>query len=916
MRKIKNTGIYLERSEFQVHRNEERGWDFWDPDFQVILRSIEDCDKFFPRAVRPEGKSGGVMFSLGEGDSEKLCRSHRLRSKRLPLRVVNKFVLAMQKVREVVGDDPARLRTWDMMRLPDPDRQPERYRIYGPFWNRHLAILWGYDSSDEDGNKLPNMNVDESVQRLRSYADKYYGIKVFGILLLRMILLLVLLGCLACAGKYGLNRFEAHKAMLAAIPRCSICGEVLDGSICRNVCLTCGMHRIQIDKRGKKAMKSHVECEFCSQTKTLNRRSPVTMLPAGVVNEGDIVCFRAAKSGTFCSTDWMDVHADANRNVYYAWNHAGDYSVKWMPDDNDANSLEVEFTVHVRSRSRNVYEPARQASFVFERKYDDMGKLSEVLVRNCSFDDRTGKINDEFYISWRQNSEFLPFTNLTERKNSQMLALANDEEPRIVTLRMSSPDGFSSDFSLPLDLNRKCTFPQDEAISVNPPIAVVGETVLMQGHTWKFGMSDTLNVNLNGMHHVYEAPIDVIDCAFAKAGNVELTVADTSNGTSASCPCEVRTLASIGPRLLDLSPPSVKIGSEVVASDVSGMNDIVRSDIRWARNRDFISMRDGKSVQSFGVPGIYEVSIRLWKYDGTFVEETRNVNVVDDKWQVLLSVEPNPAYPGQNIILKDMSVIPPGGSVVSRDIRWYPDTEFNPLPGDRVHRTFRQSGNYKAVVRLLDSEGHFHYGQAGVTIAESGCATPIMRLSAYSIQPGQGVWITDLSHSSNDCEIVKREFRKDAFHVFEEMDARNVLVQYDEPGKYAPELKVTCKHGFQNVETAQVIVRAEKPAFAPEKELFEMHIQSQKMVAGGSMLELSCRVDSRNAENIAGDYNITYFTIGGCEAVARHGDEFVFHVLPGGVHEVILEIKYTDKSGQDCACQVNVPSVETELRIK
>ena len=39
MRKVRGKGIVIEYKDFHVHRNTEMGYDFWDPDFQVVLRS-------------------------------------------------------------------------------------------------------------------------------------------------------------------------------------------------------------------------------------------------------------------------------------------------------------------------------------------------------------------------------------------------------------------------------------------------------------------------------------------------------------------------------------------------------------------------------------------------------------------------------------------------------------------------------------------------------------------------------------------------------------------------------------------------------------------------------------------------------------------------------------------------------------
>ena len=110
--------------------------------------------------------------------------------------------------------------------------------------------------------------------------------------------------------------------------------------------------------------------------------------------------------------------------------------------------------------------------------------------------------------------------------------------------------------------------------------------------------------------------------------------------------------------------------------------------------------------------------MRGWRSDGHFFESSRIVEIVDDEWMVILSIEPNPVLHGQEFTLRDMSVVPPGRKVVERQMRWLPSRRFVNMEGEALQHHFATPGARRVIVRLLDDQGEFHYGQAAVTILE------------------------------------------------------------------------------------------------------------------------------------------------------------------------------------------------------
>lgn len=919
MKKIKGKGIFLERSEFKIHRNNELGWDFWDPDFQVVLRSAGDCAHFFPQAVRPDGKDGGVLFSLGEGKSERLGRSRKLLRKRLPKHEVDLFIKALETLRETVCTDPVKQRTYDMIRLPDPAVQPDRFRIYGPFWNRHLAVLWGYDSMDANGRPLANMTLQEGLERLKRASDPYYGIKVAVQLFFRLLVIAVIFAGIAYGAYLLKGYYDAYAQAKANIPRCSICKEVLVNGLCPNICINCALHDTATMSHGLGRGKG-MDCSYCGSIIRINRQGNLRVAPIGVIHVGEYLSITTLNAGTLTSPDWPSIHLDKGEKAYYSWKEPGNYHVFWQPDNPGADRHPTRIPVYVRKSRGSAYALGFGASFLLERTMDSAGQLADVRIVNCSYDDRYKNMPPKVLVRWGDDGAFLPYDEHTSRKTVQQFRAAEGENGRLVELKIVTADGTESSMERLIDADLSCLYPdmsEDKAL-LSPETIVVGETVLCKNPVNAFGGAQSLSADFGGPHGVktIKPPFKYLDAAYPRAGKYDITINGESGtaGKSLTATVEVKDLKNIGNRVLDLSPPSVQMGNEVVATDVSGIENVVRREIRWGVDNEFQRFREREAVQSFGHPGIFEVTMRVWTGDGRYVEGTRNVKVVDDEWQAIMSVEPNPVYPGQSVVVKDMSVTPPGFNVIERQIRWYPSLEFNPMPGDRMHRVFSEPGKYKAVIRMLDQNSEYHYGQAGLTVEDNTCAVPIMRVSSSKIRPGQVILFTDISSNAPFCDIVKREFRKDGVDRFVPLQKSEFLVEYSEPGVYHPELKVVCKHGKIRSNELEIVVTDEE--LADVNNDFEVVQLEQRQAPGTQELEVSFVIRKKDGSKLELEsYNVTYFTVGGRNAKSIDGERYTFDVAPGCQNEIVTEVTYIRKDGIRGACQIYHKPLEIVLRI-
>ena len=920
MCKVRGKGIVIEYKDFHVHRNTEMGYDFWDPDFQVVLRSNEDCAHFFPQATRPEGKDGYVLFSMGEGKDELLSRSHHLKTRRLPKGEVERFIKAMDSLREKVGTDPRKMRSFGLIRLPDPIVQQVCYRLYGPFWHRQLAILWGFDYLDKKGNTLGNLNVDQCKERLKSFIDPLYTFKVALEFILHIVVIVMLCGLAFLGYKFGRAEYEQYQAELARIPRCIYCNDELENGVCPNVCINCGTHKI-IWKRTQERKRPVKSCHRCAPVIELNRDGVVHIAPIGVLAVGEGVRMSSIKGGVFSSAGWPPRHTEPNEQLFFRWSTPGNYMVKWTPDVPGPTIKPVNIPIYVRDDLGSITRSTLCASFLLERVFDDTGNLTEVVVRDCSYDDVPEKPFYRAEIKWADDAEFMPFDETTCRKTMRQL-WNGTETTRSVTLKVTGQNNNTDEMTCVLTPDMPYPYPEkgDGKAELHPTQAVVGETVLCVSPAycfkdpvhavvdWGDGGKEAAKRFYNGYHSY----------AYSRPGKYKVTVTGGVPEERLEAEIEVFEQEDAEPRLLDLNPPSIKMGDEVVASDVSQLENVVRRDIRWGLDREFSTIRSDKSVQTFGHAGTYPVTMRLWLSDGSYLTETRNVTVVDDEWQVILSIEPNPANEGQSVVVNDLSVVPPGGQVVERQICWYPSLAYNPMPGAKVHRTFYKPGSYKAIIRLLDANGEYHYGQAGVKVSHTHCVTPVLELSAHTIQPGQAVWFRENSLTDGECGVVTAEYRRSPDEKFMHMNSHEVLVPFQEEGRFQPELRVTCKHGFKKVVSAEINVTSSVSPI--ENADFETRQLALNVAENGAKIELVFAVVQKDDSKLPVDsFDVTYFSIGGNRAIPfTENDEkkYRFVLSPGGIHEVVTEVRFRLKDGRRGACQVFSKPIEVVPVVK
>jgi len=228
--------------------------------------------------------------------------------------------------------------------LPDPQKQPECYRMYGPFWRRRLLVLWGFNYANK-GGQLPATEHAGLAAKLRPLADRHYGLKVAVRIFLRLLLAL-LLG-VACYGIWqaGHAKWNQMRAAAALRRRCLQCGKLEEQGLCPNVCPQCLHHR-----RGGEA------CQFCLR---LPEGSGLRVLPAGPLRAGQVVTLRAAKKGTARLDDRLYALAPGEQ-VHRRLCQPGHYFLSWQAEEESSPALD--FVLRVEGEAAVLAPPGEAAA--------------------------------------------------------------------------------------------------------------------------------------------------------------------------------------------------------------------------------------------------------------------------------------------------------------------------------------------------------------------------------------------------------------------------------------------------------------------------------------------------------------------------------------------------------------------------
>jgi hypothetical protein len=154
---VDGKGLRVSIGDYRPISAYQGGSDLWKPEFQSLIREwtpdplVQPGDaslgRFLPRVQPEPGNFNSVIFSLyDERGVEVASASRPARRFSIPESERNELLRRYQLLRDraAAGDvDADKRRAIEAFQLPDPEQEPEFWRVYGPPWRRKLLVVWG-----------------------------------------------------------------------------------------------------------------------------------------------------------------------------------------------------------------------------------------------------------------------------------------------------------------------------------------------------------------------------------------------------------------------------------------------------------------------------------------------------------------------------------------------------------------------------------------------------------------------------------------------------------------------------------------------------------------------------------------------------------------------------------------------------
>ncbi len=180
------TGLLARAGEYEPLRAFSQGGRYWDRVPQQLIREGGLAEFLPPVEVEEDDAGKYGRFHHDKGRRELLCRSKPLGRRAVPAAQLQRLRQALEGFRlkaNTQGAQPQNRELIERFRLPDIAQDAELYRLAGPWWDRHLQILWGCERTV--GSSLP---AGVAVGKLQ--AARFYGLRRALLALLLLLLLL------------------------------------------------------------------------------------------------------------------------------------------------------------------------------------------------------------------------------------------------------------------------------------------------------------------------------------------------------------------------------------------------------------------------------------------------------------------------------------------------------------------------------------------------------------------------------------------------------------------------------------------------------------------------------------------------------------------------------------------------------
>jgi hypothetical protein len=182
-----SNGLLARAGDYEPLRAFSQGGVYWDKVPQQLIRESSLAEFLPPVEIEKDDTGKYGRFHREEGGRDLLARSKPLGGRGIPPEPLQRLKQAIEEFKAKGRDPGAQQHNRELIerfRLPNPNLEPELYRLVGSWWKPRLQILWGCERT-RDSSLAPGVAVEKLAE------DRFYSLRrVLAALLLLLLLLL------------------------------------------------------------------------------------------------------------------------------------------------------------------------------------------------------------------------------------------------------------------------------------------------------------------------------------------------------------------------------------------------------------------------------------------------------------------------------------------------------------------------------------------------------------------------------------------------------------------------------------------------------------------------------------------------------------------------------------------------------
>ena len=659
---------------------EGSGIEYWKKDCQDILNNHNQGAawmRFFPTAEKLE--DGRIRYSFIQDSKELLSTSRALNDENgggISRMELDEFQKGLEELLalEETATEPDKKRFLQTLRLPDPVKAPEKYRIYrGGDGKDHLAVLWGSRNADGDDSM--------AIHPLEAYME----------------------------------RFNSHVKIV--LPSIEPIKRFLKVVVCLLALVALCLGGILLFRGDK---------DYPRKTDIIPPPPPsaqyLTVDPESDAEVGELVQAWASEPGLIAFVGFSSSQVEKEERVNHIYDEIGDYRISWSPKDASLNGEYRIMRVRKRGEDGNLVQPLEPVAnlslsparikvgeIVSAHNHSVMPSGWELVSAAVQWGvgGETKEFNpDETVMSYSFDKAGVYSVTLKISAKNAQGELKACESSRMLSVDAKEVEG-NEKVNAVLALS-----PSDGKCGIMETVTAFdcseGDLSLVVKRTIDWGDNQEVGEfeeHDRSMTHEYKA-----------AGEFPVTL--TLELKDGKARMDVKNIVVGDPSLtavLKVAPDEVEVGKDVVAVDMSEddvSHGVKERMLSWGDGSKAIVIEKGKEYSHpYSEIGDFEVKLTLRDGKGECVGTAAVVVHVKEastepEPEPKLEITPKVVKPGETVTAAEMSV-DKEGVVQKRILEWgdMKESSIEMKPGETKTHVYDQANTYQVKLSLVCKDG-------------------------------------------------------------------------------------------------------------------------------------------------------------------------------------------------------------------